>query len=69
MKEWLLKPVARRIGGQAGAFAVGLGMSEHYEAGLAGAIMWAVLAAAELGASALNRKKVIELARESWGRN
>lgn len=70
MKKWVVSevvgPIARRIGGQVGALAVGAGLAQEHESAVAAIVVWAVLAVAELLMSARNRKTVIDKALEPF---
>lgn len=73
MKAWLLNellaPVARRVGGQGAAAAVGLGLAQQHEAAVAAAIAWAVLTVGELVASSRGRKKLVARVRRTGNPN
>lgn len=71
--EWfvnaIVAPYARRIGGQAAAVAVGVGLHAQYEQAAGAILAWLVITAAEMVASDRARKSVIAKAKTSWGRN
>ena len=75
--EWLIgnavhnvvAPLARRVGGQTSAFLVGVGMSSDNQAAVAAGIAWGIVTLAELAVSARGRAKLVNLARQSWGKN
>lgn len=71
--KWLIaetvRPVAGRIGGQTAAFLVGVGMAAQHESAVAAVVAWIVVTVAESVFSSLSRRKLIRLAKESWGRN
>jgi anti-sigma factor RsiW len=71
--KWLvnevLGPIARRVGGQAAAALVALGMAQVHENAVAAAIAWALLSAAEVGVSVASRKKLVKTVTKNWGRN
>jgi hypothetical protein len=52
----IVSPLARRVGGQAAALLVGAGLASEHESAVGAAIAWAIVAAAELVASAKNRR-------------
>lgn len=71
--KWLVSeivgPVARRVGGQASAALVAVGMAQQHEVAVGAAIAWAIVTGAELIASNKNRKAVFNAAKSAWGRN
>lgn len=71
--QWMVKevlgPVAGRVGGQVAAALVALGMAHQHENAVGAVVAWAIVSAAEVALSARNRKRLIEQAKNSWGRN
>lgn len=71
--KWLMEkavsevvaPAARRLGGQASAMLVGLGMAGAHQSAVAAAIAWAIISAAELVVSSASRKRFLK----KWGKS
>lgn len=64
-----MAPVARRLGGQAAAALVALGMAQAHENAVAAVVAWAVVTVAEAVFSTRSRAKLVDAARNNWGRN
>ncbi len=73
MQKWivseLLGPVARRVGGQAAAALVALGMAQVHEGTVAAVVAWMFISVGEVIVSGRNRKAIFDKARDAWGRN
>lgn len=71
--QWLvneiLGPVARRVGGQTAAALVALGMAAQHQQAVAAAVAWGIITLGEVVVSARGRGKLIEKAKQSWGKN
>lgn len=71
--EWLvselLGPVARRVGGQAAAALVAVGLAQTHEVAVSAAVAWAIVTAGELAVSAKSRRALVNKAKQAWGRN
>ena len=69
MVNEIVGPVARRVGGQAAAALVALGMAGQPEAAVAAAVAWGVVSVAELLASSRGRNKLIAKVRRTGSAN
>lgn len=71
--QWLVKevigPLARRVGGQAAAALVALGMAQQHESAVAALVAYAIVSVGELTVSARSRKVLRDTVVKSWGRN
>lgn len=65
----ILGPAARRVGGQAAAALVALGMAHEHESAVAAVVAWLIVSAGELLVSSRGRKSLAEKAKLGWGRN
>ncbi|MGR3624502.1 hypothetical protein [Pseudophaeobacter sp.] len=65
----ILGPLARRVGGQAAAAAVALGMAQQHEAALAAIVAWAIVSVGEVAVSSRSRKALVKSAKDAWGQN
>lgn len=65
----LVRPVATRAGGQAGAFAVALGVAGEHQHAIAAVVAWGVLTLAEVLVSARARENLKAKAKSAWGKN
>jgi len=69
--KWLtneiLGPLARRVGGQAAAALVGVGMVQQHESAVAAVVAWALVSAVEMIASSRNRKAIADKVRRTGG--
>ncbi len=67
--KWLvnefLAPLGRRVGGQAAAALVALGMAQQHESAVAAAVAWGVVTLGEVAVSSRSRKALVG----RWGRN
>lgn len=69
MPNEIVGHVARRVGGQAAAALVALGVAQEHENAVAALVAWVVISAVELAASSRNRRTFAEKAKTAWGRN
>ncbi|AZV78274.1 hypothetical protein EBB79_10555 [Parasedimentitalea marina] len=71
--KWLtneiLGPLARRVGGQAGAALVALGVAQQHESAVAAVVAWAIVSVGELAVSSRGRKNLADTAKQAWGTN
>lgn len=71
--KWLvseiLAPGARRLGGQAAAALVAVGMAQQHEAAISAVVAWGVVSVGELIISSRGRKKLIDKVRRTGSAN
>lgn len=71
--KWLvsefLAPVGRRFGGQVAAVLAALGMAQKHEEAVVAVVAWAVVTAGEAVVSERSRKKLVDQAKQAWGKN
>lgn len=71
--KWLVKefldPLGRRFGGQVAAALAALGVAQEHEQAIAAVVAWFVVTAGEAAVSKHSRKKLVDQAKQAWGKN